>query len=135
MSPKWKKDDPRRLAAVARGKAQMAKLSPEEMRSRITKMGRKAQDFQVNRPLTALELEIEVVLKELGVPYEPHFRSPTTDHTFDFLLAGNVDLECDEAVHDATVEYDTKRDALLLELGYRVIRVRAAEDARKVLGS
>jgi very-short-patch-repair endonuclease len=108
-----------------------AKLTPEERNARMAKIRRV---FKGGHMITKIEADTIMRLNECeydGIPlgYCTHRSIPGTDFIADLLIPShNLIIECDgEYQHAQRPEHDANRDAVLTELGYKLLRLSEAE--------
>jgi very-short-patch-repair endonuclease len=61
------------------------------------------------------------MLKEKGIPFD--FQRKIGPYRVDYLVDGNIVVECDGPHHKRQVEYDNRRDKYLESLGYHIVRI------------
>lgn len=116
---------PERLARLSEAATeQWAALTPEERSGRLRKMRRA---FKGGHKLTRIESDVMLALNDREVPYLAH--KQIDDYVADiYVPALKLIIECDGAWHhDKRRDSDEKRDAVLLALGYRTLRLSEAE--------
>lgn len=100
--------------------AQWAAMSAEERRERMRRMRRA---FKGGHRLTKIEADVMVALNDREIPYFVH--KLVGDYVADLLVSSlKLIIECDGAFHhESRQEWDAARDAVLHDLGYRVLRL------------
>jgi very-short-patch-repair endonuclease len=80
-----------------------------------------------------IERKVEAELIRLGIPFRAEV--PIGRYRVDFLVRGKLVIECDGKKYHTKQEhrdYDAKRDRILTEQGYTVVRLTGSEIYRNV---